>query len=105
MTWKTRTYCSVCAGGKYSKELGDWLISIGYVHAPELVLAVTADRHLVALGHSNPDVNANGRDRQELFQKKLGGGRTESAHFTDSRSHACIAASAASLKLKLQYIS
>lgn len=33
------------------------------------------------------------------------GGRTESAHFTDSRSHACIAASAASLKLKLQYIS
>jgi hypothetical protein len=32
------------------------------------VLAVTADRQLVALGHSNPDLNANGRDRQELFK-------------------------------------
>ena len=68
--------------------MGDWLISIGCVHAPELVLAVTADRHLVALGHSNPDLNANGRNRQELFQKKLGDPE-KSAHFTDSRSHAC----------------
>lgn len=45
----------------------DWLISIG-CDAPELVLAVTADRQLVALGHSNPDLNANGRDRRELFR-------------------------------------
>lgn len=32
------------------------------------MLAATADRQLVALGHSNPDLNANGRDRRELFR-------------------------------------
>ncbi|KAK4019656.1 hypothetical protein OUZ56_001669 [Daphnia magna] len=29
---------------------------------------MTADGQLVALGHSDPDLNANGRDHQELFR-------------------------------------
>ena len=82
--------------------MGDWLISIGCVHAPELVLAVTADRHLVALGHSNPDLNANGRNRQELFQKKLGD--PDNLHTSPIRGLMHVAASAASLRLKLQYV-
>lgn len=59
MAWKTQISIA-----KYSTKL-----RLTDIHdAAEPVSAVTADRQLVALGHSNPDLNANGRDHQELFR-------------------------------------
>lgn len=50
---------------KYSAEL-----RLANIHgcSRACVSPMTADGQLVALGHSDPDLNANGRDHQELFR-------------------------------------